>query len=65
MGRPDAALADYNSALGIEPQLATALYGRGRTKLRQGDLTGGNADIATAIAINPQIQTEFARYGVK
>ena len=42
----------------------SSLYGRGVVKLRQGDLEGGNADIATATAIQANIADEFARYGV-
>ena len=45
--------------------LAGSLYGRGIAKLKKGDATGGNADIAAAKAIRPEIADEFARYGVQ
>src|SRR5207247_4893757 len=46
------------------PNHASSLYGRGVVKLRQGDVEGGNADIATATAIQADIADKFARYGV-
>jgi len=61
----DAAIADYNSALKLEPQMASSLYGRGLIQLQRGNVSDGNADIAAAIAIEPNIKNEFARYGVK
>jgi hypothetical protein len=33
-------------------------------KLKKGDAAGGNADIAAAKAINPDVDKDFARYGV-
>jgi tetratricopeptide (TPR) repeat protein len=60
-----AAIADYSSALQINPQLASSLYGRGFAKLRQDDTAGGNVDIAAAIAIQANIVEDFARYGVQ
>jgi hypothetical protein len=33
-------------------------------KRRKGDYTAGNADIAAARAIKPNITAEFARYGL-
>jgi hypothetical protein len=40
------------------------LYGLGTAKLRKGD-SSGNADIASAKAIKPDIAEDFVRYGVK
>ena len=42
-----------------------SLYGRGLAKLKQDDVAGGNADIAAAKAIRPDIVAEFVRYGVQ
>jgi hypothetical protein len=56
---------DYNSALRFEPKLASALYGRGLAKLKNGDKAGGNADISTAKTIQANIGDDFMRYGVQ
>jgi hypothetical protein len=45
--------------------LATSLYGRGVVQLRRGNASEGKADMAAAIAIEPGIEKDFARYGVK
>jgi tetratricopeptide (TPR) repeat protein len=58
------AIVDYDAALKVVPNHASALYGRGVVKLKQGDVEGGNADIATATAIQADIADKFAIYGV-
>lgn len=63
--RVGAAIDDYSSALRIDPRLASALYGRGLAKLKQGDKAGGNIDIAAAKAIQGSIADDFTRYGVQ
>jgi len=65
MGQWDSAIDDYNEALQFNPNLASSLYGRGLAKLKKGDTTGGNADIAAAKAIEAKIVGDFARYGVQ
>jgi len=60
----DDAVADYDEALRRNPKQAGSLYGRGLAKLKKGDAVGGEADIATARAIQADIAEEFARYGV-
>jgi hypothetical protein len=64
MGEFGAAIADYNSALRAAPELASALFGRGLAKLKQGDAIGGDADISAAKTIQGNIGDEFAHYGV-
>jgi tetratricopeptide (TPR) repeat protein len=64
-GRADAAIADYDAALRIDPKLANALYGRGLARLRRGKTSSGQEDIAAAKALRIDIAEEFARYGVK
>ena len=64
-GRPDAAIADYDAALRIDPKLANALYGRGLAKLRRGKTSSGEEDITAAKALRIDIAEEFARYGVQ
>ena len=63
--RFDNAIADYNSALEINSTMAISLYGRGLARLKKGDATGGDADIAAAKAIQPDIVEAFnTHYGV-
>jgi tetratricopeptide (TPR) repeat protein len=65
IGLPNSAIADYNAALRINPKHASALFGRGKAKLKNGDTAGGNADLAAAKAINPEIADDFVSYGIK
>jgi tetratricopeptide (TPR) repeat protein len=64
-GDAKAAIADYDAALALRPDLAASLYGRGLAKLRSGAAKEGNVDLATARKINPKIDEEFAGYGLK
>jgi tetratricopeptide (TPR) repeat protein len=64
MGQIESAIEDYNSALRIEPKMASALYGRGLARLKKGDSSGGNADVAAAKKLETMIASEFSRYGV-
>jgi tetratricopeptide (TPR) repeat protein len=64
LGQLADAIVDYDAALKVAPNHASSLYGRAVVKLRQGDVEGGNADIATATAIQADIADKFARYGV-
>jgi hypothetical protein len=57
------AINDYSSALRVYPQAASSLYGRGLAKLKKGDTSGGNADIAAAKAIEANVVGDFVRYG--
>jgi tetratricopeptide (TPR) repeat protein len=63
--RPEKALADFEQALGMNPRLAWALYGRGVLRLRRGDAARGRADIAAARAIEPRVAEEIGRFGIK
>ena len=55
----------YDAALKMEPNRPSALYGRGIAKLKKGDNSGGNSDIASAKAIQSDIADDFVGYGVK
>ena len=46
---------DMDAVLQLTPQDASALYVRGLSKQRLGDVAGGEADIARAKAIQPNI----------
>ena len=65
MGQLGAAIDDYNSALRFDPKLASALYGRGLAKLKNGDKAGSDADISAAKTIQAEIGDDFTRYGVR
>jgi len=49
------AIADYDEAIRLDPQFANAYYGRGLAKQLTGDAAGGDADIAKAREIDPNI----------
>lgn len=65
LNRLDDAIADYNSALRIDPRLAESLYGRGIAKRRKGDEAGASEDLALAASIKSSIAEEYSRYGLK
>ena len=53
------ALADFEVVIQFNPKNALALYARGWMLLKKGDAEAGNADIAAAKAINPDIAEQF------
>ena len=63
-GRYDHAIADYDAALRLDAKKPASLYGRGMAKRRKQDVAGGNADIAAARALKPEVSMDFARYGL-
>jgi tetratricopeptide (TPR) repeat protein len=65
MGNLEDAIADYNVALGLNPSLATSLYGRGVAKLKKGDTDSGNSEIESAKRIHPDIADKLQRYGIQ
>lgn len=65
LGRFDEATADYDAALAIGSSNAEALYGRGFSRLGKGDQSGGDADIARALSIQPWLANEYDRYNLK
>jgi hypothetical protein len=58
-------IADYDSAIKQDAKDAASLCARGLVKLKSGDTASGNADIAAAKAITPEIAQVYADYGVK
>ena len=65
LGAFDYAIADYSAAIARNAKDAGSLYGRGIAKIRSGDAAGGEADISAAKAIQADIATVYAGYGVK
>jgi hypothetical protein len=63
-GELDKALEDFEAILRRDAKDQIALYGRGLIRLKRGDVTGGNADIAAAKAHQSNIADEFASWGV-
>ncbi len=55
----EAAAADYDSALEIKNS-SISLFGRGVAKRHRGDIAGGDADIAAAKALDPDVAREMA-----
>jgi len=61
----DKAIADYDAALTLNPQLASSRYGRGIARRQKGDLVGGDVDTAAAKAIKANIAEQYAQYGIE
>jgi tetratricopeptide (TPR) repeat protein/predicted aspartyl protease len=64
MGDFDKSIADYDTAVRLNPKDAWAWYGRGIDKLRKSKTQDGNADIAAAVALWPGVAAEFKRRGI-
>jgi tetratricopeptide (TPR) repeat protein/predicted aspartyl protease len=64
LGDYEKSIADYDASLKINAKNAWSLYGRGVDKLRQQKTSEGDADIAQATAVWPQVVEEFKRYGI-
>jgi tetratricopeptide (TPR) repeat protein/predicted aspartyl protease len=64
MGEYDKSMSDYDASLKINPKDAWSWYGRGIDKRRKQKTSEGDADIAQATAIWPNIAGEFNRYGI-
>lgn len=64
LGRYNEAIAAYDKALKISPNLPASLYCRGIAKRRKGDTDAGNADIDAALAASLTIKEAFDKYGV-
>jgi len=64
MANYQAAIADYDAAIKADPKAVDPLYGRGVAKIKSGNAADGNADIAEAVKIDPQIAERMAKIGV-
>ena len=65
LGRYADAIADYTEEAVVSPGNAYSLYGRGIAKRMTGDAPGGDVDIAAAVAINPHIAEEMAKFDIR
>ena len=57
------AISDFTAVLRVDPKNPVVLYRRGTTYLNSGDIEAGNADLAAAKAIKPDIAEDIARAG--
>lgn len=64
LGQTTEALADLDAALALSPGLSPSIYLRGVIRLTKGDQRGRD-DIATALAMSPQIADYYAHYGIR
>lgn len=59
------AFDDYNAAAELDPQLTSARFGRGVVRFFLGEAEQGALDIQAARIADPDIDKEFARYGLE
>ncbi|WP_347304245.1 DUF3857 domain-containing protein [Croceibacterium sp. TMG7-5b_MA50] len=64
LGRLPEALKDLNAALAASPEMDGSLFMRGVVRREMGD-TGGQADIAAALARVPSLKRYYALYGIE
>jgi len=64
LGRFDEAIADLDAAIKLNPAEANSLFVRGLARTAKG-LTTGAQDIADARLLKPDVEAEYARYGLK
>jgi tetratricopeptide (TPR) repeat protein len=57
------AISDFTTVLQADPKNPLVLYRRGATYLKSGDVDAGNADLAAAKTIKPDIEEEIRRGG--
>jgi tetratricopeptide (TPR) repeat protein len=57
------AISDFTTVLRVDPKNPTVLFRRGTTYLSSGDFEAGNADLAAAKAIKPDIAEDIRRGG--
>jgi tetratricopeptide (TPR) repeat protein/predicted aspartyl protease len=64
LGDYDKSIADFDDSLKLAPKNAQALYGRGVAELRKHKTPEGQADLAEASKLLPNIAAEFSRRGI-
>ena len=64
LGRASDAVRAYDQALTTAPQQAASLFGRSVAHARLGDRVKADADRAAALAMSPEIERQFADFGV-
>lgn len=64
LGRPRAAISDYDSALDENPNIADSLYGRGLAEMRLGRKARARTDLAAAERLDSGIARYFTGIGL-
>lgn len=64
LGRLDDAITDYDRALAKRPNVPTSLFGRAVAWARKGEKAKSDGDAAAAVKIDPDVRSDFERYGV-
>jgi tetratricopeptide (TPR) repeat protein len=64
LGHYTESIQAYQRALAKNPHAAWARYGLGLAEIRSGQAAAGDADLAGARAIDPQIDAHFSQYGL-
>lgn len=64
LGDYDKAIADYDASLRMEPDRPWPLYGRGLAKLKKNQRAAGEADVAEAIKIGPNVAEAYKKIGL-
>lgn len=65
LGDPALAITEYGAALAINPNQPLALWGRGLARIRNGQTKEGEADLAAARILDPNVERQFSIYGLK
>jgi len=65
MGRIDEAIATYDRALAGQPNMGSSLFGRAVAWARKGDKAKSDMDLLAALKAYPEVEEDFAGYGVK
>ena len=65
LGQLDRSIADATGAIGLQARSGNPLYVRGLAELRQGLTTKGQADIAAAKKLQPDIARHYEAMGLK
>ena len=60
----DRAIAEYTTAIRIDPNYTSPHDGRGSSYLQKGDLDRAIADYSEAIRINPRLETAYLNRGI-
>jgi Flp pilus assembly protein TadD len=58
-------LADFNTAVSLAPKSADAIYLRSVAYRKQGNKASADKDLATARQLNPKIEAEMTKRGIK
>lgn len=64
LGHDADAIKSYEQALAQKPKSAWSRYGLGPAKIHSGQTDAGRADLAAARALDPEIATRAAKYGL-